>query len=120
MNYKVNKFNIILTREFETLEEKEIKATVKSTYRNQSVDFAKFAKFANVQTSSVDNTISNEIIEYLIKKNNDFDFSIIKDEWRKEQYIELSKKLEKEGIYFEYLIQFNFKDKIKFFYLTIF
>ena len=27
MNYKVNKFNIILTREFETLEEKEIKAT---------------------------------------------------------------------------------------------
>lgn len=65
---------------------------------------------------SGDNTISNEIIEYLIKKNNDFDFSIIKDEWRKEQYIELSKKLEKEGIYFEYLIQFNFKDKIKFFY----
>ena len=27
MNYKINKFNIILTREFETLEEKEIKAT---------------------------------------------------------------------------------------------
>ena len=27
MNYKVNKFNIILTREFEELEEKEIKAT---------------------------------------------------------------------------------------------
>ena len=27
MNYKVNKFNIILTREFETLEEKEIRAT---------------------------------------------------------------------------------------------
>ena len=46
---------------------------------------------------SGDNTISNEIIEYLIKKNNDFDFSIIKDEWRKEHYIELSKKLEKEG-----------------------
>ena len=42
------------------LEEKEIKATVNSTYRNQSVDFAKFAKFANVQTTSVDNTISNE------------------------------------------------------------
>ena len=27
MNYKVNKFNIILTRKFEELEEKEIKAT---------------------------------------------------------------------------------------------
>ena len=27
MNYKVNKFNIILTREFEELQEKEIKAT---------------------------------------------------------------------------------------------
>lgn len=27
MNYKVNKFNIILIREFETLEEKEIRAT---------------------------------------------------------------------------------------------
>ena len=27
MNYKVKNFNIILTREFETLEEKEIKAT---------------------------------------------------------------------------------------------
>ena len=27
MNYKVNKFNIILTREFEKLEEKEIRAT---------------------------------------------------------------------------------------------
>ena len=27
MNYKVNKFNIILTRQFEELEEKEIKAT---------------------------------------------------------------------------------------------
>jgi len=27
MNYKVNKFNIILTRVFEELEEKEIKAT---------------------------------------------------------------------------------------------
>jgi hypothetical protein len=27
MNYKINKFNIILTREFEELEEKEIKAT---------------------------------------------------------------------------------------------
>ena len=26
MNYKVNKFNIILTREFEEVEEKEIKA----------------------------------------------------------------------------------------------
>ena len=42
------------------LEEKEIKATVKSTYRNQSVDFAKFAKFANVQTSSESDEINSE------------------------------------------------------------
>jgi hypothetical protein len=34
------------------LDEKEITATINSTYKNQSADFAKFAKFANLQSSS--------------------------------------------------------------------
>jgi hypothetical protein len=33
------------------LDEKEIKTAVNSAYKNQSVDFAKFAKFANLQTN---------------------------------------------------------------------
>jgi hypothetical protein len=43
LNFCLNNFD---------LEEKEIKATINSTYKNQSADFAKFAKFANMQSSS--------------------------------------------------------------------
>ena len=42
------------------LEEKEIKATVNSTYRNQSADFAKYANFANLQSSATVNETSKE------------------------------------------------------------
>ena len=38
MNYKVNKFNIILTREFETLEEKEIKKILLETVKRLVVE----------------------------------------------------------------------------------
>ena len=41
------------------LDEKEIKTAVNSAYKNQSADFAKFAKFANLQTKEV-----------LVKNNN--------------------------------------------------
>lgn len=51
LNYCINNFD---------LEEKEIKATVNSTYKNQSADFAKFAKFANMQSSTTANDISTE------------------------------------------------------------
>jgi hypothetical protein len=51
LSYCINNFD---------LEEKEIKATVNSTYKNQSADFAKFAKFANLQSSTNENGISKE------------------------------------------------------------
>ncbi len=51
LNYCLNNFD---------LEEKEIKATVKSTYRNQSADFAKYANFANLQSATIENTITKE------------------------------------------------------------
>jgi len=45
------------------LEEREIKATVNSTYKKQSADFAKFAKFANLQTNdTVQNNLQNKTI----------------------------------------------------------
>jgi hypothetical protein len=63
MNYKVNKFNIILTREFEELEEKEIKATkiinMKPSYYeefNKKRHFYKlesFNYFNNILTSDL-------------------------------------------------------------------
>jgi hypothetical protein len=43
LNFCLNNFD---------LDEKEIKATVSSTYRNQSADFAKYANFANLQSSN--------------------------------------------------------------------
>lgn len=46
LNYCVNNFD---------LEEREIKATVYSTYKNQSTAFAEFAKFANLQSTENDN-----------------------------------------------------------------
>lgn len=48
------------------LDEKEIKTAVNSAYKNQSADFAKFAKFANLQSKEVivtNNTNSNIIPE---------------------------------------------------------
>ena len=63
MNYKVKNFNIILTREFETLEEKEIKATkvinMKPSYYeefNKKRHFYKlesFNYFNNILTSDL-------------------------------------------------------------------
>ena len=53
LNYCINNFD---------LEEREIKATVNSTYKNQSGDFAKFAKFANMQSSKTDSIINTDNI----------------------------------------------------------
>jgi hypothetical protein len=44
------------------LDEKEITTTVKSTYKNQSADFAKFAKFANLQSSDSKTETNAKII----------------------------------------------------------
>lgn len=51
LNFCLNNFD---------LDEKEIKATVSSTYRNQSADFAKYANFANLQSSSIANETGSE------------------------------------------------------------
>jgi hypothetical protein len=47
LNFCLNNFD---------LDEKEIKTTINSTYKNQSADFAKYANFANLQSSTKDNT----------------------------------------------------------------
>jgi hypothetical protein len=45
------------------LDEKEIKTAVNSAYKNQSTDFAKFAKFANLQTIEVaKNNLPNKTV----------------------------------------------------------
>lgn len=51
LNYCINNFD---------LEEREIKATVNSTYKNQSADFAKYANFANMQSSKTDSVINTD------------------------------------------------------------
>lgn len=51
LSYCINNFD---------LEEREIKATVNSTYKNQSADFAKYANFANMQSSKTDSVINTE------------------------------------------------------------
>lgn len=51
LNFCLNNFD---------LDEKEIKATVTSTYRNQSADFAKYANFAYLQSTSIANETSIE------------------------------------------------------------
>ena len=51
LSYCINNFD---------LEEREIKATVNSTYKNQSADFAKYANFANMQSSKTDNVINTK------------------------------------------------------------
>jgi len=51
LNFCLNNFD---------LEEKEITATIKSTYKNQSADFAKYANFANLQSSEKPNETGSE------------------------------------------------------------
>lgn len=51
LSYCINNFD---------LEEREIKATVNSTYKNQSADFAKYANFANMQSSKTDSVINTD------------------------------------------------------------
>ncbi|WP_339888930.1 DUF3987 domain-containing protein [uncultured Flavobacterium sp.] len=51
LNYCLNNFD---------LEEREIKATVNSTYKNQSTDFARYSNFANLQSATSLNTEAKE------------------------------------------------------------
>ena len=76
MNYKVNKFNIILTRVSEELEEKEIKATkiinIKPTYYEE---FNKKRYFYKLESLNYFN--NNLTITYLLNKVQIFDRKII-------------------------------------------
>lgn len=61
------------------------------------------------------NDFGNDIIKHLQFKNFDFNFMIIKDNWRKNQYENLSNILKKDDVFFSQIIQTNFKDRIKLF-----
>jgi hypothetical protein len=62
-----------------------------------------------------DTTFGNEIIEFLKSKTTSFDFCVVKDTWRKNQYETLSKHLNQKEIFFSQIVQTNFKDRIKLF-----
>ncbi len=60
-----------------------------------------------------DKEIANTAIELLKQKSKIFDFTVIKDLWRKEEYVQLSKMLNIKDICFESIVQTKYKDKIR-------
>jgi hypothetical protein len=62
-----------------------------------------------------DNVFGSAIIEHLKSKSISFDFGIVKDLWRKNQYEILSNILKQDNLFFTQIIQTNFKDRIKLF-----
>ena len=67
MNYKVNKFNIILTREFEELQEKEIKATkIINTKPSFYQEFNKKRYFYKLESFCIDDVIlTSDLLEVI-------------------------------------------------------
>lgn len=63
-----------------------------------------------------DNVFGDKIIEHLKCRSISFDFGVIKDVWRKAQYMALSNILNDNNIFFSQIIQTNFKDKVKLFH----
>ena len=72
-------------------------------------------KFRFPKLSGGDNVFGDQIIEHLKSKGISFDFGIVKDIWRKTQYMILSNILSQNSVFFSQIIQTNFKDKIKLF-----
>lgn len=72
-------------------------------------------KFRFPSLAGGDNTFGSEIIEHLKSKSISFDFGIVKDLWRKNQYEILSNVLKQDNLFFTQIIQTNFKDRIKLF-----
>ena len=67
MNYKVNKFNIILAREFEELEEKEIKATkIINTKPSFYQEFNKKRYFYKLESLNYfNNILTSDLLEVI-------------------------------------------------------
>ena len=67
MNYKVNKFNIILTREFEELQEKEIKATkIINTKPSYYEEFNKKRYFYKLESFNYfNNILTKDLMEVI-------------------------------------------------------
>ena len=67
MNYKVNKFNIILTRKFEELQEKEIKATkIINTKPSYYQEFNKKRYFYKLESFNYfNNILTSDLLELI-------------------------------------------------------
>ena len=67
MNYKINKFNIILTREFQELEEKEIKATkIINTKPSYYEEFNKKRYFYKLESLNYfNNILTSDLLEVI-------------------------------------------------------
>lgn len=72
-------------------------------------------KFRFPTLAGGDNVFGSEIIGHLKSKSISFDFGIVKDLWRKNQYEILSNVLKQDNLFFTQIIQTNFKDRIKLF-----
>lgn len=72
-------------------------------------------KFRFPTFSGGDAVFGAEIVEILKSRSISFDFNIIKDIWRKNQYMIISDILKQDKVFFSQIIQTNFKDKIKLF-----
>jgi len=83
-----------------------------------SIYYDGHGKFKSPKFVKGDKEFGNSVIEILKEKSKEFDFSIIPDKWRKEEYENLSKILIESGIYFELIIQTNYKDRIRLFDYT--
>jgi hypothetical protein len=63
--------------------------------------------------TSGDESYGKTVIETIRQKTSEFDFSVIKDEWRRFQYQQLSKTIFNFQIKFDLIIQTRHKDKIR-------
>ena len=90
-----------------------LKSNIKTTII--SFSFNGQGKFRFPTLAGGDNVFGSEIIEHLKSKSISFDFGIVKDLWRKNQYEILSNILKQDNLFFTQIIQTNFKDRIKLF-----
>ncbi len=78
-----------------------------------SFSYNKKGEFKLPKLTDGDVNYGNSIIEIIRQNTVEFDFSIIKDAWRKFQYQRLSRILDNDKIKFDFIIQTDCKDKIR-------